>query len=325
MRIRRFGLLLLVWLFSLPAQAACTVALANAAFGSLSSFTVNSTEQQTSANLVVTCDTVLSLLTAGDTISMNVLSATTTSGTRAAMKRTDNTTIPDVIPVRVCGTSTCSNSTETAVGSTYTWSGSTLLGLLSSKTYTLPIYFRSVAGQSVSAGPYQVNITLNVSYSVCAISALGLCVGTPQTGTQPMTTQLTMTVTNDCITITAPDVNFGSAPLVSSFPTVSQSITITCTKGSTYTVGINNGANAGSGSVRNMVSGSNSMSYEIYKGASGNRWGPTGTDRWASSIPSSVSADGTVNTYNYTAKVLSGQTTPPAGSYTDTLVVDVAF
>ena len=320
---RRTGLLILLWLFSLPLQAACTVTMANAAFGSLSSFTVKNTEQQTSANLVVTCDTVLNLLT-NDTISMNVMSATATSGTRATLKRSDNTTITDVIPIRVCGTSSCSNSTETAVGQTYSWSGSTLLGLLSSKSYTLPIYFRTVSGQSVTAGPYQVTVTLSISYSVCPTGLVGICLGTPQTGTVGVTSQLTMTVTNDCITITAPDVNFGSAPLVSNFPTVSQSIAITCTKGSVYTVGINNGANAGSGSVRNMVNGSNSMSYDIYKGSTSNRWGTTGTDRWASSTPSSVNADGTVNTYNYTAKVLSGNT-PPAGTYTDTLVVDVAF
>ena len=323
--LRRAGLLILLWLVSLPLQAACTVSMANGNFGTLTSFAVNSTEQQTSAILRVTCDTVLNLLAAGDTVTLNVASATASSGTRGAMKRTDNTTVTDAVPVRVCGTSSCTNSTETPVGSSYTWSGSTLLGLLTSKTYALPVYFRTVAGQSVSAGPYQVTYTLNISYSVCALSLAGLCVGQPQTGTVPVTAQLTMTVTNDCITITAPDVNFGSAPLVSNFPTVSQSIAITCTKGSAYTVGINNGANAGSGTVRNMLSGSNTMSYDIYKGATNNRWGPAGTERWASSAPSSVSADGTVNTFNYTAKVLTGQNTPPAGSYTDTLVVDVAF
>lgn len=321
---RVLGLFLLLWLMSSPLHAACTVSMANAAFGSLSSFTVNSTEQQTSANLVVTCDTILNLLT-NDTVSMNVLSATATSGTRPAMKRTDNTTVTDAVPVRVCGTSACSNTTETAIGKTYSWSGNTLLGLLTSKSYTLPIYFRTVSGQSVTAGPYQVNVTLNISYNVCPTGALGICLGTPQTGTVPVTTQLTINVTTDCITISAPDVNFGSAPLVSNFPSVSQSVAITCTKGSTYTVGINNGANAGSGTVRKMVNGSNSMSYDIYKGSTNNRWGPTGTDRWASSDASSVSGDGTVNTYNYTARMLSGQSTPPAGTYTDTLVVDVAF
>jgi len=318
---RALGLLVLLWLVSLPGHAACTVSMANGSFGSLSSFTIKSTEQQTSANLVVSCDTVLNLLTS-DTISMNVVSATATSGTRPALK---NTAAADVVPVRVCGTSSCSNTTETAIAQTYTWSGNTLLGLLTSKSYTLPIYFRTVAGQSVSAGNYQVSINLRISYSVCPTGLLGICLGTPQTGTVVMTTLLNMTVTTDCITISAPDVNFGSAPLVSNFLPVSQSVAITCTKGSVYTVGINNGANAGSGTVRKMVSGNNSMSYDIYKGSTSNRWGPSGSERWASSAASSVSADGTVNTYNYTARMLSGQTTPPAGSYTDTLVVDVTF
>lgn len=326
MRYRYPGLLLLLWLISMPLQAACNVTLANAAFGTLSSFTVNNSESQTSANLVVTCSVVLGLLSSGDSVSMNVQSASATSGTRAALKRSDTTTVNDVIPVRVCGTSDCSNTTETPVGQTYTWGGNALLRLLSSTNYVLPVYFRTVSGQSVSAGPYQVTITLNVSYSVCAtINLAGVCVGTPQTGTQAMSTQLTMTVTNDCITISAPDVNFGSAPLVSNFPAVSQSVSITCTKGSNYTVGINNGANAGSGNVRYMVNGSNTMSYDIYKESGSNRWGPSGTERWASSAASSVSSDGTVNTYNYTARVLGGQNTPPAGAYTDTLVVDVAF
>jgi spore coat protein U-like protein len=38
-----------------------------------------------------------------------------------------------------------------------------------------------------------------------------------------------------------------------------------------------------------------------------------------------LSTDGLLRNYNYVAKVLTSQTTPPAGSYTDTLVVDVAF
>lgn len=80
-----------------------------------------------------------------------------------------------------------------------------------------------------------------------------------------------MTVTNDCSAMTTPDVNFNSAPLVQSFPTVSQAIAVTCTKGSTYTIGINNGANA-LNNVRRMVSGSNFLSYDIYKEATTNRW-----------------------------------------------------
>jgi spore coat protein U-like protein len=133
-----------------------------------------------------------------------------------------------------------------------------------------------------------------------------------------------MTVTNDCSAMTTPNVNFNSAPVVQSFPTVSQAIAVTCTKGSSYTIGINNGTYPNN-NVRNMASGSNRMSYDIYKGATSNRWGSSGSERWASSDSSQVSTDGLLRTYNYTAKVLTTQTTPPAGTYTDTLIVDIAF
>jgi len=77
--------------------------------------------------------------------------------------------------------------------------------------------------------------------------------------------------------------------------------------------------------VRNMASGANRLSYEIYKGSTTNRWGVSGAERWASASSSQVSTDGLLRTYNYTARVLSGQSALPAGSYSDTLVVDIAF
>ena len=53
--------------------------------------------------------------------------------------------------------------------------------------------------------------------------------------------------------------------------------------------------------------------------------GSSGSERWASASSSQVSTDGLLRTYNYTAKVLTSRATPPAGTYTDTLIVDVAF
>ena len=317
------ALLLLLLLFAAPeAWAACRVSTTNGAFGSVSSFTVNSTEQSTSASLVVQCDVVLGLLN-NDTITLTYTGATVSASNRATLKRSDNATVTDVIPVRMCAQSACASNNEIAIGGSYTWSGSSLLALLGSSRFTLPLYFRASTGQQVSAGPYQVTLNFNVAYNVCQIGALGLC-GTAQTGTVASSLQLNLTVTNDCITINAPNVNFGSAPLAKDFPAVSQAVSITCTKGSSYTVGINNGSYA-AGSARNMASGSNRLSYEIYKASTTNRWGSVGSERWASSASSSASSDGLLRTYNYTARVLPAQTTPPAGTYTDTVVVDIAF
>ncbi|MGQ9452522.1 MULTISPECIES: Csu type fimbrial protein [Leclercia] len=321
--MKRLLLLVGLLLFSATSWGACRVSTVNASFGSVTSFALSgSNEVATTGTLVVNCDKVLSLLT-NDSVTLTFTGATIAANSRGTMKRTDNAAITDAIPIRLCGQSTCNSSSEVLTGKSYTWNGTSLLTLLGSNQYNIPLYFRTLAGQNVSAGPYQVTLNFSVSYNVCFLGALGLCT-TPQTGTVLTSITLNMTVTNDCSAMTTPNVNFNSAPLVQNFPTVSQAISVTCTKGSVYTIGINNGANA-SNNVRRMASGNNRMSYEIYKEATANRWGSSGSERWSSGASSQVSADGLLRSYNYTARVLTNQATPPAGSYSDTLVVDVAF
>ena len=321
--MKRLLLLIVLLIASGASWGACTVSTVNANFGSVTSFALSgSNEVQTTGTLVVNCDAVLNLLT-NDSITLNYTGASITAANRATLKRTDNAAIADVVPARLCGDSGCTNATEVQVGKAYTWSGGVLLGLLGTRQYNIPLYFRSVAGQNVTAGPYRVTLNFNINYNVCSVGVAGLCL-TPQTGTAATSIVLDMNVTNDCSAMTTPDINFNSAPLVQNFPTVSQAIAVSCTKGSVYTIGINNGANA-LNNVRQMASGANRMSYDIYKGATTDRWGGSGAERWSSGTSSQVSADGLLRTYNYTAKVLTTQTTPPAGSYTDTLIVDVAF
>ncbi|WP_449545270.1 Csu type fimbrial protein [Lelliottia amnigena] len=321
--MKRLLLLLLLLMTSGISWAACNVSTVNASFGSVTSFALSGAgEVETTGTLVVSCDAVLNLLT-NDSVTLNYTSATVSANSRATMKRTDNAAITDVIPTRLCGLSGCSGSTEVQIAKAYTWSGSTLLSLLGAKQYNIPLYFRTVPGQNVTAGPYQVILTFSINYNVCSVGLGGVCL-TPQTGTATTSITLNMNVTNDCSAMTTPHVNFNSAPLVQNFPTISQAVSVTCTKGSVYTIGINNGANSLNG-VRRMASGNNFMSYDIYKGATNNRWGGSGTERWASAASSQVSTDGLLRTYNYTAKVLTNQATPPAGTYNDTLIVDVAF
>lgn len=319
--MKRLLLLLLLLITSGGSWAACNVSTVNASFGSVTSFALSGAgEVETTGTLVVSCDAVLNLLT-NDSVTLNYTSATVSANSRATMKRTDNAAITDVIPTRLCGLTGCSGSTEVQIAKAYTWSGSTLLSLLGAKQYNIPLYFRTVAGQNVTAGPYQVILTFSINYNVCSVGILGLCTS-PQTGTATTSITLNMNVTNDCSAMTTPNVNFNSAPLVQNFPTISQAVSVTCTKGSVYTIGIDNGIHSLNG-VRRMVSGNNVMSYDIYKGATSNRWGGSGTERWASSASSQVSADGLLRTYNYTAKVLTTQATPPAGTYNDLSLIHI--
>lgn len=324
--MRSLLLLALLSLFPLMSKAACPSPAATASFGTATTFAVNATPSTTSTTVAVNCGAGSTLTLLGsDTITFRLTGATVVSASRGIMKRSGDTGT-DNIPVRLCVDSAC--ATELLVnGASYTFSSASLLTLLGSGgllNFNLPVYLRTVPGQTIAAGTYNVSLSLSVTYNICtSINLLGLCLGS-QTGTNVVPIAVTIIVSNDCTTITAPNVSFGSAPLVSSFSSVSQTISVICSKGSTYTVGLSNGSYA-AGSVRNMASGVNRLSYEIYKGTSSNRWGPSGTERWSSSTSSSVSTDGLTRGYNYTARILTSQNTPPAGNYSDSVVVDLAF
>ncbi|MDR7344722.1 spore coat protein U-like protein [Pantoea alhagi] len=320
-------LALLLGGFSGTLHAACTLPASTASFGSVTSFAANSSASTvtTSANINCGAGSTLSLLS-GNNITLRLASASGPSGTRGSLRPAGSSS--DSIPVQLCTASTC--ATELTIGgAAVTYNETQLAGLvgpLGGLNFAVPLYLRTVPGQVVAAGTYSGTLNVAVTYRICTgLGALGLCLlGQDQNGSGTIPITVNLTITNDCTTITAPNISFGSAPLVSSFSAVSQSISVICTKGSTYTVGLSNG-NYANGNVRNMANGTNRLSYEIYKGTGSNRWGPAGTERQSSANATSVSSDGLTRTFPYTARVLTTQSTPPAGNYTDNVVVDLAF
>ena len=176
-------------------------------------------------------------------------------------------------------------------------------------------------GANVPAGTYTDSITVNWNYAnICEGVAVGSgCVGNNRSGDVDRTLVVQLVVINDC-TITAPDINFGSAPLPSGFSTVSQSISLNGTKGITYTVGLDPGGYI-NGTRRQMASGTNRLQYNIFK-ADSSVWGSVGTAR-VSGLPV---ADGlTLQTIPYTATVYPDQPNVPTGTYSDSVKVDVQF
>ena len=319
---------LLLGSFSGTLHAACALPASSASFGSVTSFAINSSASASSTTASVNCGSgsTISLLAANN-ITLRLASASNTVGTRGTLTLA-GASGGDNIPVQLCNVSTCAS--EMTIGATAITYNSTqlqgLIGLLGGLNFSIPLYLRTVPGQVVAAGTYSGTLNLAVTYRICTgLAAAGLCLaGQDQNGSGTIPITVTLTVANDCTTITAPNISFGSAPLVSSFAAVSQSISVVCTKGSTYTVGLSNGNNA-NGSVRNMANGTNRLSYEIYKGSSSNRWGPAGTEPQSSVNAATVSGDGLTRTFPYTARILTTQTTPPAGNYTDSVVVDLTF
>ncbi len=305
------------------AQALCSVAATTAAgFGAVSSVLVRTTVQSTSTlNAGLRCTgSLLSLLTTNDHFY-----ATISSSTAGLVGPTG-----DVISYNLYATNNTGAAYLITRNTPYDFARNGIidaLGLLGGSTpKTVPLYMGSIIGSNVAAGIYTETLSIHWDWNYCSgIGALGVCLGR-DTNNGTATLTVNMTVSNDC-TVTAPNISFGGAPVVSAFGTVNQTINISCTKGSVYTVGLGPGQNA-SGGRRRMVSGGNYLAYDIFQSAGTTVWGSVGAARRSSTTAETNPGSGLgvgSQTFNYNAKVYTDQTTPPAGTYTDNVILDVGF
>ncbi|KAE9658916.1 spore coat U domain-containing protein [Pseudomonas sp. PB105] len=306
-------------------MAACSVVTsAPASFGSISSMTVRTAAQTSSTtNAGLRCTSALiSLLVPSDHFYATITS------TQSGMVGPTG----DVIGYTIYGNN--SSSYPITRGTQFDFGGAggiaQVLGLIAGPgAKTVPLYLSSITGSNVAAGLYTETLNIAWNWNYCSgIGVGGICLGR-DIGNAVATLTVSMTVTNDC-QITAPNISFGSAPVVSGFTAVTgQTINIACTKGSAYTVGLSDGQNPLSvGGRRRMISGSNYLAYDIFKSAGTTRWGSVGAARRASSTAEVNPGNGLgtgSQVFNYNAKIYTDQTTPPAGTYLDNVVLDVGF
>lgn len=313
-RLAALLLALLLWGAASAVQA-CALSQTGGALGTVNSFRVkDGTAITGTGSFQFSCGPVVLSLLAG-TPSLTATIQTPTTG--LTLKNGAFS-----IPYQIWSNSGMS-SAYTAGALVVSLNGATLLGLLNSSGASVPLYIATTPGANVPAGTYTDTLQVTWNYAnICEglVNIAGLCLGVLNNGSNVVRTlTVTLVVTNDC-TITAPTVVFGSAPLVSGFPTVSQNLSLLCTRGMTYTVGMSAGHQP-AGGRRRMASGTNRLAYDLYKGDN-TVWGSTGTDR----ANGPAAADGiSVQAIPYTARIYQDQATPPAGSYTDTVVVDVSF
>jgi spore coat protein U-like protein len=218
--------------------------------------------------------------------------------------------------------------------------GASLLSLGGSSG-EVQLFLNLGAAGNVASGTYTGTITLRWHYAVCTnISAVGICIGgwtrsagitqscllglctltqssLPGAGEAVQVT-VTLNVTRDC-RFDADDIDFGGAPFADSFAPVSGALRVRCTKGTTYSVGLSNG-NYFSGGRRRMGSGTNRLEYDVFR-PGGQPW-----DALSHRALQAVPALGNVpESFTYEARIYPDQPTPPAGTYQDVLIIDVAF
>jgi spore coat protein U-like protein len=131
---------------------------------------------------------------------------------------------------------------------------------------------------------------------------------------------VTATVVSTC-SVGAGSLAFGNYdPTAASNVDQAGTFQVTCTKGTSATVGLDTGSNA-SGSTRRMTDGTDFLSYELFKEtARTNVWGNAGAGLVALAAAPSNAAQ-TVTVYGR----ISGSQDVRAGSYSDTVVITVTF
>ena len=120
--------------------------------------------------------------------------------------------------------------------------------------------------------------------------------------------------------VSATDLDFGAVGLLNANVDATGTITVRCTNGTPYQIGLNGGlSGATAPDQRRMTFGANSVRYGIYRNSAR-------TLGWGDQPTNSVSGTGTGNAQNYTTygRVFP-QTTPPPGTYRDTIVVTVTY
>lgn len=321
----------------LPSSAAfaqtygsCTVSTSTIALGTASSLVLATDSRQASGSSGFAC----SLLTVLSTNYVRVrLDSSTLRLTGQGLPV--DASIPFVV-------SATANGPAIAVGTESTYVTTDLLNLFLGPGNSIPLYVRTQPTAALRAGTYTGSVVLRWYFSICSVGIGGICVPSQSPGFNrnanpvvwgtgvPVTVNISLTVTNDCV-INAPALSFGTAPLVASFNPVSGAVFIRCSAGAAYTVGLGNGANYSGGwrRMRRGVTG-DYLRYEIYKGPSAptQRWGGVGTERRGSAGAEGFAGvyDGTTQQqFIYRAVIDPTQSTPTAGTYLDTVVVDVQF
>jgi spore coat protein U-like protein len=130
-----------------------------------------------------------------------------------------------------------------------------------------------------------------------------------------------MTVTSSCVINSASTLNFGSQGVLTANVDNTSTLQVQCTNTTPYNIGLDAGTGTGATiAARKMTSGGATVTYSLYSDSGhATVWGNTvGTNTVAGT------GNGASQSYTVYGRV-PAQTTPAAGTYTDTVTVTVTY
>ena len=224
-----------------------------------------------------------------------------------------------------------------AAGATYCsngiWNSHNLVLSLSpvadaSGNYTgaITAYGRVFSGQTaMPAGSYSSSFTSTANstsrFAVAYRSCCSACNNTDFTVTSAPFT-VSANVVPGC-TVTASDLNFGTASLLNSNVDSTSSVSVTCTSGLAYAVALSQGTTTGGTTTTRLMkhaSTASTVPYKMYSDAAR-------TANWGNSTSDDVNGTGTGSAVNHTVygRVPAQAVAPQAGSYSDTVTVTITY
>jgi len=161
------------------------------------------------------------------------------------------------------------------------------------------------------------------------VTGLTLAPGAAYAATSTATLTVQITITAAC-NINASTLDFGSnagTALLAGNLNASTTVSVTCTNGSPYSIGMDNGANASSGQ-RRMISGANFISYNLYTDAAHNNPWTTASSSTTCTAANSCAlgtGNGIPQSTTIYGVVPSVAVAPAAGSYADSVTMTVTY
>ncbi|MGN7964212.1 Csu type fimbrial protein [Brucella sp. 22210] len=191
---------------------------------------------------------------------------------------------------------------------------------LTSTTATRTIYGRILSGQAATPGGAYLSTfsgaQTRFNYASYLLVAPA-CTAMTDNPTQP-TFNVTANVDRTC-TVSATSINFGNHGVLTSNVDATGALSVSCTTNLPYSVSLNGGLSNTTPTQRRMTLGSNAVIYGLYTNAA--RSIP-----WGNTTGQIVTGTGTGTAQSLTVYGrVAPQTTPPPGTYSDTVVVTVSY
>ncbi|SAL06240.1 spore coat U domain-containing protein [Caballeronia calidae] len=191
---------------------------------------------------------------------------------------------------------------------------------------TINLYTRIFGGQGVNLSSPYLNYNSNFPGSQSELKYAWSSSTTPQNCTSSGTShvhldlQVQAHIQSGCFISTTTDLDFGqTSGVIASNKDQSSYITIACSGNSAWQVSLNNGAHYANG-MRNMAGpGGSLISYQLYRDQAR-------TQVWGSTLnTNTVSGSGGASTQLTVYGRVPPQNAPPAGAYSDSIIVNLTY